>query len=423
MNTSPFAGEWSRNPQYESHVPTPRPALAARYQWGEIPRSTFTPRLAYQAARANAPVSTPPSAPAPRNVTPLKRAPEVWPYLQPQPLYTPLGADPVEAPYSTHYRAHTPPPGTLSALAPAATAADPAPIFGYRALALTRSVTPPPCVSTPSLDATPSYAPGGTPGWISMSTADMSPFTVLRIKALIELCAIPSQEDKVIATRVTPPQQNLKSCLRVKKSKEQIEIDNEVLNEDFDVRATSLLNHLLEFSRLCGRIDPLQVLYKVNEEFNLRQKEDSSPLLESSSPKQPRLNFSPVCHLSIAHRMSSEYDALKLILAISRGQHSFVSILRTDLERFEKIIPNTMHTSCCSNDAMMSRHLPPRGLFPKCQQLCLLHLARSLLHCRELLMSPASPSRTQASTLPAISFQCCHCRRGRQHKFFSLLTS
>lgn len=97
-----------------------------------------------------------------RNATPLKRSPEAsWPkFYQSQPitptrLWTPRGNNGFEQSYRG--RAYS---------CPAANQAN------------VRAVTPPPTQKDE--------------GWVTVSTMNMSPFMVLRIKALIELASIPT---------------------------------------------------------------------------------------------------------------------------------------------------------------------------------------------------------------------------------------
>eukprot|EP01055_Gregarina_sp_Pseudo9_P005460 Gregarina_sp_Pseudo_9__5459@NODE_68_length_4604_cov_482_516101_g63_i0_p3_GENE_NODE_68_length_4604_cov_482_516101_g63_i0NODE_68_length_4604_cov_482_516101_g63_i0_p3_ORF_typecomplete_len334_score85_45_NODE_68_length_4604_cov_482_516101_g63_i025503551 len=254
-----------------SSIPTPRPSVT-RFVWepNRAPAASVTPRLSFQPS----PIAQPsPSLAVARNVTPLKRAPEtpspVWHYSSSAVYYrrqsaeTPLvGGDGV----SSHFRSHTPPPLYLPPV-------ENAPVFGYRALSLPRSVTPPPTLEM---------------GRVSVS---LSPFMILRIKALVELCSIsPSSEDQCVSAKVASPSLPLKSCLKVKKTKEQIDKDNEVFSEDLDSRMSALLAHLLEASKTAPRRNSMQVLWKANEDFAARYL-TTSPELDSV--KTPRLEFSP----------------------------------------------------------------------------------------------------------------------------------
>lgn len=326
-------GDWTAAATLESlppYLPTPRPSIT-RFVWsGEATAATtrpttLTPRLTFHSSASPiaaggstagvataAPVSpslprnVPTSSLPPRNVTPLKRAVEtttassLWQY--PATVYYrrqssetgPLIAHATDIPaYSAHYRAHTPPPSYhqySSSVAPTSfTPENNAPIFGYRALSLPRSVTPPPV-----LDVSPSHTVSPTAPAYRVSLNDLSPFMILRIKALVELCSIPSNsgaEEQTISTKVAPPPPTIKSCLKVKKSPEQIEKDNQVFNEDMETRMSALLTQLLEASKCGTRRDALQVLWKANEEFASRYFTSSDSSNEAA--KSSRLEFSP----------------------------------------------------------------------------------------------------------------------------------
>eukprot|EP01053_Blabericola_migrator_P006825 Blabericola_migrator_1__6824@NODE_3458_length_1759_cov_306_238180_g2151_i0_p1_GENE_NODE_3458_length_1759_cov_306_238180_g2151_i0NODE_3458_length_1759_cov_306_238180_g2151_i0_p1_ORF_typecomplete_len276_score21_74DUF1582/PF07621_11/0_2_NODE_3458_length_1759_cov_306_238180_g2151_i04111238 len=237
-------------------VPTPRPAVT-RYLWSTMSNPTTptqdpgrggTPRLTYQAESAysssgasarhsSSPIVTSTASPSlaarsptvPRSVTPLKRAPEMapsypavgWPYQSVPPTLQPSigggmnvyyhrqSSETVPSPqlhtsYESqpfpHYRAHTPPPTYHSGYTPHVTyspsASDSTAVFGYRALNLPpRSVTPPP---------TPSYMHTTTTHHIDpfVSISDMSPFMILRIKALMELASVPSYTEEPVGRLV-----------------------------------------------------------------------------------------------------------------------------------------------------------------------------------------------------------------------------
>eukprot|EP01056_Protomagalhaensia_sp_Gyna25_P000279 Protomagalhaensia_sp_Gyna_25__278@NODE_1131_length_2155_cov_171_913043_g898_i0_p1_GENE_NODE_1131_length_2155_cov_171_913043_g898_i0NODE_1131_length_2155_cov_171_913043_g898_i0_p1_ORF_typecomplete_len338_score31_62_NODE_1131_length_2155_cov_171_913043_g898_i011042117 len=242
-------------------VPTPRPAVT-RYLWPSMESSTGgTPRFHEP----------------PRAATPLKREP-YWQY----PPYVRQSSEP----YS-HFRSHTPPPTVYQQPV--------APVFGYRALNLpNRAVTPPPertwgPTTTAGATGGGGGAARGTPTGISLQ--DFSPFMILRIKALLELCSVPPnmphEDPAVLNCRVAPPAQSLRSCLRKKKTQELLEAQRD--SEEIDSRV--LLNCLLEKGRIQGvRPDPLQLLCKVNEDFAATYFSGSDP---SPTDRSPKLEFSP----------------------------------------------------------------------------------------------------------------------------------
>eukprot|EP01055_Gregarina_sp_Pseudo9_P005047 Gregarina_sp_Pseudo_9__5046@NODE_52_length_4794_cov_43_386751_g49_i0_p3_GENE_NODE_52_length_4794_cov_43_386751_g49_i0NODE_52_length_4794_cov_43_386751_g49_i0_p3_ORF_typecomplete_len354_score89_74_NODE_52_length_4794_cov_43_386751_g49_i023343395 len=145
-----------------------------------------------------------------------------------------------------------------------------------------RSVTPPPTIINKDVEE-------DDDGWVSISTVNMSPFMVLRIKALIELASIESltPEDEVNVKVMANSGVRLKPCLKSSFNvcEETSRLERLRYTMDSDERCVNLLNDLLETAR---QTSPPVSLAQVNETYKLCYNPDSSQALANRA----KLSFS-----------------------------------------------------------------------------------------------------------------------------------
>eukprot|EP01057_Protomagalhaensia_wolfi_P002379 Protomagalhaensia_wolfi_Nauph_80__2378@NODE_2563_length_1052_cov_768_588351_g2005_i0_p1_GENE_NODE_2563_length_1052_cov_768_588351_g2005_i0NODE_2563_length_1052_cov_768_588351_g2005_i0_p1_ORF_typecomplete_len224_score39_03CRF/PF00473_17/57CRF/PF00473_17/6_4_NODE_2563_length_1052_cov_768_588351_g2005_i03341005 len=121
--------------------------------------------------------------------------------------------------------------------------------------------------------------------WVSISTEKMSPFMVLRIKALIELASIKEEvPENPVDLKVSESPVRLKPCLKVSTPppRETAELERQRYEMDSGERCVTLLNDLLEIARA----STAPVMSEVNEAY--AQKNMDVKLLP---PRHPKLSF------------------------------------------------------------------------------------------------------------------------------------
>lgn len=152
-----------------------------------------------------------------------------------------------------------------------------------------RSVTPPPSLIDKQVDEVEDE----DDGWVSISTVNMSPFMVLRIKALIELASVEPSSDgsdpAILLKVVTDEASRLKPCLKPTNNicDEVARLERARFSMDPDECYITLLNDLLETAR---QRTSQPSLAQINEAYNNYYR--SPRRSASAGTSRPRLSFS-----------------------------------------------------------------------------------------------------------------------------------